>query len=88
MNKKKLITTCVFINGVFIVAHIYKCTQFVYYNYQKQQEEQRVHKQKALLDLLNQQWYAVQDRSAVQLFAKEKLNMKPISLRQVKRLAL
>jgi maltodextrin utilization protein YvdJ len=60
----------------------------VYYNYQKQQEEQRVHKQKALLDLLNQQWYAVQDRSAVQLFAKEKLNMKPISLRQVKRLAL
>jgi hypothetical protein len=88
MTKKQCIIACTTSNLLFIVAQIYKHTQFVHYTYQKQQAEHALAMHEETIKALTQQLYALKDRIAIKEFAQTQLSMKPIALHQIKRLSL
>jgi len=71
---------------LFILAHIYRHSQFVQESFQHQKNERLLetftHKKQELASIL----YSQKDRSAIQEYAEQVLHMKPISLAQVKKL--
>ena len=86
MTKKHFFTFCTCINGMFIGTQIYKHTQFVHYMYQKQQKEHQIQQCKDSICMVQQQWYALQDRQLIKEFAHNHLGMRAIALHQIKRL--
>jgi hypothetical protein len=87
MTKKQSIATCALINVLFIIAQIYKHTQFVQYTYNKQKQEVLLNEYEQTAATLTQQLYACKDRTSIKKFAQDKLGMKPITLAQIKRLS-
>jgi len=77
-----LITTHV----LFVLAHIYRHSQFVQETFRHQKNERLLealtHKRQELASLL----YSIKDRSAIREYAQQALHMKPLSLAQVKKL--
>jgi len=71
---------------LFILAHIYRHSQFVQESFKKQRSERLIesmrHKKQELASML----YGMKDRSAIKEYAEQVLHMKPIVLAQVKKL--
>jgi len=71
---------------LFILAHIYRHSQFVQESFTRQRSERLIesmrHKRQELASIL----YGLKDRSAIKEYAEQVLRMKPIALAQVKKL--
>jgi len=71
---------------LFIVAHVYRHSQFVQESFKKQKNERLLqsmtHKKQELASIL----YGLKDRSAIKEYAEQVLHMKPLSLAQAKKL--
>lgn len=86
MKKRNLLGLFIFVHIGFIFMQIYKQSYLVQLTYEKQ------HREKIKLELfekkndLTQQWYIMQNRSAVKEYAENELGMKKVALKQIKKL--
>lgn len=84
MKKAYFITLFVGMHVIFIILQIHKQSSFIKLTYEKQRLEKEKRELLAQQDTLTQQLSQLQDHDAIKEFALTKLNMKQISLKQIR----
>lgn len=70
----------------FIVAHIYRHTQFITQSFRHQKNERTQQHLEHKKQTLGAQLYAMKDPNYIKRYAQEHLHMQPIALAQVKKM--
>ena len=87
MKCTPFMATVIATHVIFILAHIYRHSQFVGQSFRRQKNERQlealVHRKQELASQL----CMLKDRNAVKEYAQHALKMQPIALTQVKKLA-
>jgi len=86
MKKTTFISLFIFAHIFFIVLQIHKHSQIIKESYRKQKNEQLKNELIQKKELLTHQLYTLKNRSTIQEFATEQLAMKPINLKQIKKI--
>ncbi len=85
---KKTLFIAVFIGAhiIFIFLQIHKHSQVIHYSYEKQKKETQKNNLIQKRQLVEQQQYAIKNRSTIKQFAGNVLRMKKVKLSQIKKL--
>ena len=86
MKKRNFLGLFIFVHIGFIFMQIYKQSYLVQLTYEKQHHEKIKHELLEKKNYLTQQWYIMQNRSAIKEFAQQELGMKKVALKQIKKL--
>ncbi|MDZ4153678.1 hypothetical protein [Methylicorpusculum sp.] len=87
MAKKTFLFTVLGAQLMFIFLLIHKSSQFIKESYQKQKIELIKNELAHRKELLTNQLYANKNPAQIKKFAQEQLNMQPIKISQLKRIA-
>ncbi|PKN03212.1 hypothetical protein CVU75_03405 [Candidatus Dependentiae bacterium HGW-Dependentiae-1] len=87
MAKKKFLCTVLGAQLVCIFLLIHKSSQFIKESYKKQKIELIKNELAHSKELLTNQLYASKNPTEIKKFAQEQLNMQPIKISQLKRIA-
>ncbi len=85
-KQRQMIFIVIGLQVIYALAYIYQATRYVgalYHNQKLEQQEQKLIERKRSLD---HQLLLLQSRSSIREFAKNKLGLQPIKLKEVKRL--
>lgn len=85
MNRTFFIYLFIFSHIGFVFLQIHKHTQFIKQTYAKQKNERLLASLQVKKQQLTQELYVAKNHSAIQEFAKNKLNMAPVRLSQIKK---
>jgi len=86
MKKPTFIILFIGTNIFFIFVQVYKQSQVIKLSYQKQKNEAEKEALSQKKDDLTQQLYALKNRTSIKKYAQNKLNMRKINLKQIKKL--
>jgi cell division protein FtsL len=86
MKKKSFITIFITAHIVLIFLQVHKHTMFIQTSYNHQQCEKKMVTLTEKKQTLTQELYALKDRENIKKYAQNKLNMRPYTLNQVKKL--
>jgi hypothetical protein len=87
MKKKKILGVFIGVHIAFIFLQIYKQSYLVQLTYEKQHHEKVKQELLEKKNHLTQQWYILQNRSAIKEYAQQELGMKKVALKQIKKIA-
>ena len=88
MKQSRFLTIFVVTHVAFILLQIHKHTQIVRHSYKKQEYEQQLVALNEKKEHLTHHLAALKSHEAIQQFAKKELNMEPIKLHHIKKIAL
>jgi len=88
MKKKSFLAFFISIHVILIFLHIHKHTLLIKNNYIHQQYEKKIVTLSKKKQDLTQELHALKDRENIKQYAQNKLNMRPYSLNQVKKIPL
>lgn len=87
VKNRRIVLSVITVHVVFVVLYIHKSSRFVQESYRMQHHEtvmkQLEHEKQELLCSLN----TVQNRAAIQQFARDTLGMRSITLNQINKLS-
>ncbi len=86
MSKRMFIIIFMGIHLAFIFLQIHKHSYLIALSFTKQKNEKKKQALTEKKNMLTQDWYTVQNRTAVKKFAEKNLKMKKVSLSQIKQL--
>lgn len=86
MKKNSFITLFITAHIVLIFLQVHKHTLFIKNSYNHQQCEKKTVLLTEKKQTLTQELYALKDRDNIKKYAQNKLNMRPYTLNQVKKL--
>ena len=84
MKKAYFIALFVGMHIIFIILQIHKQSSFIKLSYDKQRLEKEKRELLAQKDTLTQQLSQLQDHDVIKQFALNELNMKQVSLKQIR----
>lgn len=87
MNNKLFFSVIVCAHVLFVFLHIHTYSRIIKQSYIKQKIDQKKADLEQKKQLLTQQMYAFKNQNAIKEFAHNKLNLQPISLKQIRKLS-